>query len=194
MSNDLFLCSKCQSLKPLLDFYPNVQAKVAAGYKHHCRACRQAWQAANTKISTETRRRYDQTYSDRHREAIRLKDRIGGRKRRVANPEKARLQGRIKWYIRKARHQGALVNDLSPAQIEELIAAKHSRCDYCGQICEPVTIDHITPLVKQGNNTLWNVTIACISCNSRKLVGPPPVPVQPLLLTLASPRQMKKSA
>ena len=47
---------------------------------------------------------------------------------------------------------------------------------------------YLTPLFKGGSHTFSNIVPACGRCNSSKGTNPPPVPVQPLLLTLAPSR------
>lgn len=55
-------------------------------------------------------------------------------------------------------------------------------CAYCGKYTERLCQDHIIPASKGGGHVLQNIVPACRSCNSKKHVGPPPVPVQPMLL------------
>lgn len=105
------------------------------------------------------------------------------------HPELARAR-----CLRRAAKKKALaINDLSAAQIVELIAAKNSRCDYCGRKTKRLEVEHITPVTKGGNHTLWNVTVACRSCNAKKGTKAPLNPVQPLLLTIAPARKKKAS-
>ena len=42
-----------------------------------------------------------------------------------------------------------------------------NNCCYCGS-CDKLTIDHILPQAKGGNNELSNLTIACAKCNRLK--------------------------
>lgn len=42
------------------------------------------------------------------------------------------------------------------------------RCTYCGDEAGPFEIDHITPRIRGGENTLENVTVACRRCNRSK--------------------------
>jgi len=44
-------------------------------------------------------------------------------------------------------------------------------CQYCGSRRD-LTIDHIHPVFKGGNNVLSNLTTACRKCNSRKGIKP----------------------
>ena len=93
---------------------------------------------------------------------------------------------------RRAQKAHAAQTDLTPAQWEEVLRAFHHCCAYCGRKMKRLTQDHITPFAKQGNHTLHNVVPACLSCNSKKHTGPPLVPVQPLLLTIAASKKPKE--
>ena len=44
------------------------------------------------------------------------------------------------------------------------------RCVYCANVFayDQLTIDHVQPLVKQGDNSPGNLVTACIPCNTRK--------------------------
>lgn len=99
------------------------------------------------------------------------------------NPEPIRLTARLSAAKRRAEKRRAPRNDLTRAQWLMIQQRQDHRCAYCGKRCKgKLTQDHITPLAFGGSHTLHNVIGACKSCNSRKHVGPPPVPVQPLLL------------
>jgi len=101
-----------------------------------------------------------------------------------------RINARIE--KRNARIAGASRNDLTLEQRNTVLALKRGVCDYCPhynpgcKLCQKgkhkLSIDHITPVARGGDNTLWNVTACCRSCNSRKRLSPVPIPVQPLLL------------
>jgi 5-methylcytosine-specific restriction endonuclease McrA len=94
---------------------------------------------------------------------------------------------------RRGRKNGALTSDLTHAQWLEIQAAQDHRCWYCGKRCKgKLTQDHIIPLSKGGSHTLHNVIGACRACNSKKHIGPPLTPVQPLLLTIAPATKKRK--
>jgi len=98
-----------------------------------------------------------------------------------ANPLKAQANH----IRRRASKKQAPINDLTAAQWREILAAFDHRCAYCQRKMQRLTQDHISPLGPTGPHTLHNIVPACQSCNSRKYTGPPLIPVQPLLLTLA---------
>lgn len=107
-------------------------------------------------------------------EGIRAKNRAYA----AAHPEQAATKARN----RRARIWG-VENRLTHEQWLLIQEHQHHLCYYCGTRCKgKLTQDHITPLSKGGTHTLHNVIAACKSCNSRKNAGPPPIPVQPLLL------------
>lgn len=122
-------------------------------------------------------RAYATKYRETHREQIKASVR--------ANPDKARAY----CLRRRARKNGAAINDLTAEQWQEIKAAYGYRCVYCGRKVQRLTQDHIIPLSKGGNHTVQNVVPACSSCNKRKHTGPPPVQVQPLLFTMAPPKE-----
>jgi hypothetical protein len=121
------------------------------------------------------------------------KEKIRARRRahRHAHPETVRTENKQ----RRAQRKQAPVNDLTHAQWLEIQVAQDHRCYYCGKRCKgKLTQDHIQPLSKGGSHTVHNVIGACQSCNSRKHANPPPIPVQPLLLTIAPAKKPKRSA
>ena len=84
---------------------------------------------------------------------------------------------------RRARKAASPTNDLTAAQWKAIKEHYGNKCVYCGRKMRSLTQDHITPLSKGGAHTLHNVVPACARCNNKKRTGPPPIPVQPLLLT-----------
>lgn len=62
-------------------------------------------------------------------------------------------------------------------------AAYGYRCAYCGRKSSSLTQDHVVPIVKGGGYTPDNIVPACLSCNSRKSSGAPPImPAKRLML------------
>ncbi len=93
---------------------------------------------------------------------------------------------------RRARRASAPRNDFSRAQWREMLLVFDHRCAYCHRHLKQLTQDHLTPFALGGSHTLWNIVPACRSCNSKKGLGPPLIPVQPLLLTLAPPKKARR--
>lgn len=91
---------------------------------------------------------------------------------------------------RRAQKAASPVNNFAIAQWREIKAVYGFRCVYCERKIksQALTQDHIIPLSKGGPHTASNIVPSCHLCNSLKQAGPPPKPVQPVLLTLAPPR------
>ena len=53
---------------------------------------------------------------------------------------------------------------------EEVFARDGHQCVYCGQIfpSEELTLDHVQPRVRGGDNSAGNVVTACGACNALK--------------------------
>lgn len=145
-----------------------------AAHKEELLAYSRAYHVAHK----EERAAYDRAYNAAHRTELTAKQRA----KRQMHPELTHASN--KKY--SARKNGAPLNDLTHAQWLEIQAAQDHCCYYCRKHCKGhLTQDHIQPLSKGGSHTLHNVIGACRSCNSRKHTSAPPIPVQPLLLTIA---------
>lgn len=44
----------------------------------------------------------------------------------------------------------------------------NNKCFYCGCESEPLTKDHIMPVIKGGNDNINNIVPSCMQCNRRK--------------------------
>ena len=42
------------------------------------------------------------------------------------------------------------------------------KCQYCGTVKGPLTVDHIIPRTKGGKDTWDNLVSACVKCNNKK--------------------------
>ena len=118
------------------------------------------------------------TYRSTHRKTINLYERAYHKK----HPEKKKEMHAS----RRAHKFNAPVNDCTAGQWQEIKAAYGYHCVYCGTQPQRLTQDHITPLSKGGSHTASNIVPACRSCNSKKYTGNVLIPVQPLLLTIAT--------
>lgn len=135
-------------------------------------------------LHQEELRHYHREYRQNNRERLAEKD-----KRWRETHREVRAMHTQK---RRGQKAAAARNDLTREQWQEIKDAFDHCCAYCGRKMQRLTVDHITPYAHKGSNTLWNVVPACASCNSRKHVGPPLQPVQPLLLTTAPARKKRR--
>lgn len=80
---------------------------------------------------------------------------------RKNNPEKAKA---AKHRRRMRKNTGR--NDLSSDQIQAVFE-ETPFCSYCGCI-KNLTLDHVKPLYRGGENTIDNILVCCGPCNSSK--------------------------
>jgi len=86
-------------------------------------------------------------------------------------------------YIKKLKEYGLLnrvvVNNksntmsakrkrLTQKKKDEILSKYKYECQYCGEKNCDMVVDHITPLIKGGDNSDDNLICTCVSCNSRK--------------------------
>lgn len=63
------------------------------------------------------------------------------------------------------------MRDESPLSLRERVFARDRfRCVYCGEIFPPelLTVDHVQPRMRGGDNSDGNVVTACARCNTLK--------------------------
>jgi 5-methylcytosine-specific restriction endonuclease McrA len=66
-----------------------------------------------------------------------------------------------------ARERG--IQKISKLRLMRLYNAARWSCIYCGRFCRlSITIDHVVPLSKGGNNEISNLVPACKQCNNAK--------------------------
>jgi len=51
---------------------------------------------------------------------------------------------------------------------KNIIKRDNHQCQYCGTRSGPVTIDHVIPRVRGGQDTWENLVCACVKCNNKK--------------------------
>lgn len=84
-----------------------------------------------------------------------------------ANIDHARMYGRVATHKRRAKIKQNGNNTLTLEQVIKLFD-RHPYCKYCNKHECKLTIDHIIPISRGGQNCLGNVTIACEHCNFSK--------------------------
>lgn len=206
-----FICAQCGKV-----FHPTSRWSLKARHPCCSRACRRAYTVQPEVVAEQQdhlrkkRQRYNKKRYGIHKKQYSLRYRLNRDKMRpgrnacaaayrAAHPEKVRKTAAAweaahpearralnkRWRARKAR---APINDLTAAQWEAMKIAYGYRCVYCGTKMQRLTQDHITPLSRGGSHTYTNIVPACRSCNSKKGVKAPFVPIQPLLLIVATER------
>ncbi len=141
-----------------------------------------AWVQRNPEKRKTSRLAWDRANSD-HKEAYRKEHleefRAYSKKYRETNPEKVKSShdthmeahpeaSVVASQKRRARLE-AVENTLTKGEAKLAYRESGGLCTYCG---EPVgnkrSLDHIFPISKGGSNTFENVTVVCVSCNSKK--------------------------
>ena len=64
------------------------------------------------------------------------------------------------------------------------------RCQYCGRGDVPLTLDHIHPRSKGGEDSWENLVAACVKCNNKKGDGTPAEAGMPLLRVPMKPNHV----
>ena len=64
------------------------------------------------------------------------------------------------------------------------------RCQYCGRGDVPLTLDHIHPRSKGGEDSWENLVAACVKCNNKKGDGTPEEAGMPLLRVPIKPNHV----
>ncbi len=141
-------CKRCSQEKPLREFY------AAAGTRdRHRSSCKQCDKKAV------------RLYKEEHSEHLRER----GAAWTKANPEKVAAR----CHRRKARKRNAPVNDFTSRQWKEILEYFNHACAYCLRQDVPLTMEHMTPLSRGGENSASNVVPACLSCNASKQARTP---------------------
>jgi 5-methylcytosine-specific restriction endonuclease McrA len=181
-------CTRCGECKPLTDFHK--QASLPGGYKHYCKACCKAINAArHAARPIEERRAHNKAAYAAKKDAYKARalrnyyDNPDKAKRRIlawnrANGDKRRVYGkrtrdrnpethREVWRRRHARKMGTMVARITPALLKAKCAYWGNCCWICGGPQE--AIDHVKPLATGGAHILANLRPICRACNTRKL-------------------------
>lgn len=59
---------------------------------------------------------------------------------------------------------------LPRAVLAELVASSGGLCFYCGaDVSGAMEVDHVVPVARGGTSMLWNLVVACRTCNRKKL-------------------------
>ena len=155
-------CSKCGVEKPLEDF--PVRKDTKDGYRGRCKEC-----------TSEYSRKYYQT----HEIGTVKKQREYYKTHRIQlakNEHKYNLSGKGKLTSRRANHKSRArskdtISTLTTEQWNIILRKQNNRCNKCNKKFtkkRPPTMDHIIPLLHNGDFTFETIQALCLSCNSSK--------------------------
>lgn len=179
-------CTKCNIKKSIEDFHKAPKGKY--GRRARCKFCLHKYYNTNKeKILVKAHNRYIEKKEDilKYHAEYRIKNKehlVEYKKKyheenkdiinkratlwRVENRERYNLNMNAAAHRRRAHIHKNGNNTLTAKEITQLFKEIIS-CVYCG-IENNLTLDHIIPISKGGQNCLSNVTVACSSCNSKK--------------------------
>lgn len=107
----------------------------------------------------ENEAEYNRTRYAEHREAY-----ASAYKRYVAShPEVMAVK-----YARRRSAFLSVNNTLTARDVAEVFAEFNHACAYCLRTDRKLTVDHMEPVSKGGDNARENIVPACLSCNSAK--------------------------
>ena len=66
------------------------------------------------------------------------------------------------WQYRKVPYKKIMLTR------KNILARDGHRCQYCGSTKGPMTVDHVLPKMKNGNDSWENMVCACVKCNNKK--------------------------
>jgi len=81
---------------------------------------------------------------------------------------------RLVRYIQRPRKQVVLSR-------KNILKRDNHRCQYCGASKKPLTVDHVIPKERGGEDSWENLVTACVDCNSKKGNRTPEEANMPLL-------------
>lgn len=186
LDNGNRLCNRCGQEKVLDDFPKD--KKCLLGRARTCKSCvyekrdinnagkesqirdyKHEWYLANRSRILDERKEYFVSNKDKilDYQADYYQNNTEQIKQRNKNWSKQNPDKRTEYANRRRTwklHNGR--NDLTSEEIK-LLKESFPFCVYCGTD-KDLTIDHIVPLSKGGENTFGNCTIACRSCNASK--------------------------
>ena len=157
------VCTKCSKNKPLEDYYKD--ARVKDGRASECKSCRIVVQINYNKSDEGKLTRIKYNKSDK------------GKATRVKVNAKYLKTDRGKAMIARKNHNRniSISNTLCTLSDKEfnyiVFTAQKNKCACCGKTFNKElmpTRDHIIPVDKGGDFTIYTVQALCQECNSRK--------------------------
>lgn len=137
------LCSTCNTVKSKEEFGHRFEVGGS------CKACRSILEKQNYAKNADYRRKYAANY-------------------RVENLDSVREMARRGAKIRNERLKTSRANGrLTTSQKLEFVAKHGYVCMCCGKT-EAITFDHVVPISKGGTDSIENMQLLCVSCNSSK--------------------------
>jgi len=152
-------CKRCETVKDFSDFYKNLNLKH--GLSLYCKICMKELTKKTYSNNREKRIKKIREWEKKNPETV-IKQRLAyGKKNKELLKKRSML-----WHAsNSAKKWNGESGDLTLDDINELL--KTTECVFCGAT-EDLTLDHIIPVSKGGENTKSNIQRLCRRCNSSK--------------------------
>lgn len=133
-------CLRCNVIKPFTEFSPAKRGKL--GFSSYCRACQPRASKESARKSTQ---RYRERHQSRHKAAHRLR------------------------MLKRRSNIVALSDGTVTDEFLEFVYAQ-TICCWCGLVTEKEqrTLEHLVELSSGGLHSIFNINMACRSCNSAR--------------------------
>ncbi len=169
-------CHKCSTTRDVSEF--NKMKRSKDGLQTKCKHCELAYREANREREKE---RANNHYKENHewylehRKELRQRPEAKIKKKKqdreyivnlqATNKEKYLQDVKKHCHNRRAR----LKNNGGQLTTEDIwLLHQDKNCAYCGVKDYNLTMDHVIPLSAVGINSVSNIVMACMSCNSSK--------------------------
>ncbi len=159
-------CDECKAAKSVAMsayYQENRSARLAAAMKRYAiMTLDPEWRSAENRRIAQWAREHPDL---RRQEATSYREANRDKCRAKSNAYTKSPRGAIKNRASQSKRR-ALTREGSDAATTYGVILLADPCCYCGGMAG--TIDHITPVIEGGSGEWWNLTAACLSCNSRK--------------------------
>lgn len=141
VSESMKECLRCKILKPFIEFSPSERGKI--GLSSYCKNCA-------TRSSKESSRKNTKKY-------------------REVNRARYLAQHRINMFNRRNKIKAQTDNTVTDDFLKFLYQQEY--CCWCNEYVEESlrTLEHVVELSNGGLHSVSNITMACFSCNSKRL-------------------------
>ena len=155
------VCKVCQQWKTIENFTIGTKRDTGKQYPNSkCNPCANLYQKAKYKANPEP---YREAASARYRKIPKEVLRSQAKERYQKNPSV-----RATAVARRRAGQFSLLEHYTSLEFELLCKSYDYRCLGCGSSPKRLTVDHVVPLSKGGNDTIDNIQPLCKPCNSSK--------------------------
>ena len=186
-------CSKCGEHKPLNEWSKSTNKEGKVRFSSYCKPCRVAYnrekyyagRTSKKAVKTDTHREcmecnkmflFAECFGSYCRSCFKIRFKLAPekirqttKKYREAHPERWRAMHRIHQFNRRSLIKATEDGSVTDSVLKGLLDTEN--CYWCKK---PIaaslrTIEHIKELSQGGEHTAKNLTMACLSCNSKRL-------------------------